>query len=237
MHKKSSDSDRVHVTSKAWLLMKSKFMRRTRMGFVKYMFVVIALLCLAIIAGLLYTTYVYKPPQESDTNDAEKEEESSSGSEDVENEEEEEEESRRKTEAHATYAKHLKKRCMRSKSGLDLEFDPEEADHDTEFFAKNRLIRMSERALRSQAQLHIFGRDGVIWWIFMGSWKVFVFYAVVCSLFFLRDLLKGVHDIHEDLDLLDDDPLLAEALQFLAALLVGLDLQEAVGRYKVALLR
>lgn len=99
---------------------------------------------------------------------------------------------------------------------------------------KARLARETERELRRTSGLNFWGSGGMLQWFAKSVYQTFFLYgAVTTSIFILRSqgisiiAMLGVNTSYR--------PFLVQALQFLAAFLVGVGLTDAFTRYKTAM--
>lgn len=105
----------------------------------------------------------------------------------------------------------------------------------SEELSKARLARITDRELRRIHTLQFWGWDGMLLWFIGTTSSTFAFYASICGAI----LILHHYGIKLNEDILGLEPgyrpFLMQALQFLAAFLVGVGLTDAVTRYKAAM--
>jgi hypothetical protein len=127
------------------------------------------------------------------------------------------------------------KRLLRQRSIHRVFGEGGEAEEEV---SKARLARITERELRRISTLKLLGADGMVLWFIRATYGTALTYATVCSAIYCAQRYYGI-SVHEAL--LGDTysvgyrPFLIGALQFLAAYLVGVGLNDAVVRYKNAM--
>lgn len=84
--------------------------------------------------------------------------------------------------------------------------------------------------------LKFWGQDGMLIWVVKKVYKSFIFYAILCSCVLYLQCGLGFRLAEDLLHIVPGYcPFLMQALQFLAAFLVGVGLTDAVSRYKSAM--
>jgi len=106
----------------------------------------------------------------------------------------------------------------------------------TDEVSKARLARISDRELRRASSLTFWGKDGMLLWFLRSVYKSFFFYTAYCGSVLYAQRYHDVRLAEDVFHIIPGYcPFIMQALQFLAAFLVGVGLTDAVSRYQSAM--